>query len=77
MPGYIHHIEWSLRDVCATRDVLVKHFGFVEFARRCKNENNPRLQIAVKSGETVFLLTQRDANEDEVHFLQDESYPGT
>ena len=73
MPGYIHHIEWSLSDVNSTRDVLVRHFGFVEFARRsCE----ARKQIAVRSGETVFLLTQRDENEGELHNIGDDSYPG-
>ena len=61
MPGYIHHIEWSVGDAEAVAEMLVGQFGFRRFAERKKR----RRQVAVRSGSTVFLVTQREEEEDE------------
>ena len=69
MPGYIHHIEWGVADLEKISRRLVGCFGFSKFAKRTTtttraaatptSESMPWTeQVAVRSGKTVFLLTQ-------------------
>ena len=57
MPGYIHHIEWSVSDLESISDRLINSFGFSKFAQRKCGASGAR-QVVVKSGKTVFVLTK-------------------
>ena len=53
----IHHIEWSVQDVEGKARFLVEKFGFERFAETvCCNH------VAVRSGETIFLLSKNNTS---------------
>ena len=58
MRGYIHHIEWSVRNLDEIRDYLIRSYGFTKFARRIDPEIR---QEAVRCGACVFLLSEKSS----------------
>ena len=67
MPGYIHHIEWCVRDLEGLSDQLINQFGFRLISGR-QNQIETGLdkfsvrQKVLKSGYTVFILTEKKNN---------------
>ena len=66
MPGSIHHIEWCVSDISYQVRNLVSNFGFNPIGQRTRKINSiwKVQQILVKSGETVFLITQKSRTSD-------------
>ena len=62
MPGYIHHIEWSVSDLSLASEQVGKCFGFTLFANRNIRDANGDLTIeqkVYKSGDTTFVLSKQ------------------
>jgi len=54
MPGYVHHVQWSVADLQQCLQYLTLQYGFTVLARRVG-------EVAVRAGSTVFLISQRGA----------------
>lgn len=59
MPGYIHHIQWSVKNVQETVIKLRSEYGFKIFAKRKINNSS---EVAMKSGDVVFLISEISSN---------------
>ena len=67
MPGYIHHIEWCVSDLQNQVQKLVSQYGFQPIGQRIRKVQNILdvkthwvvQQIAVQSGDTIFIITQK------------------
>lgn len=72
MPGYIHHVEWCISDLQHQLKTLVTHFGFRPIGQRTRKVKNAVKiqQVAVQSGKTIFVLTQKRAKEDLENILE-------
>ena len=76
MPGYIHHVEWCVSDLKGQVQALVSSFGFQPVAQRSRKVQDFVVeQIIVKSGSTVFLLTQKSRTSTVQDLVQDHEYP--
>ena len=61
MPGYIHHVEWCVKDIHSQVNKLITQFGFQIVGHRIRHIP-PKWQIRqiiVQSGATVFILTEK------------------
>ena len=61
MPGYIHHVEWCVKDIHGQVNKLITQFGFQIVGHRIRHIP-PKWQvhqIIVQSGATVFILTEK------------------
>lgn len=74
MPGYIHHVEWCVTDLKRQVTSLVEHYGFVPIGQRLSKDFQVQ-QVAVKSGATVFILTQKLADDAKVKHQDLSTYP--
>ena len=62
MPGYIHHIEWCVSDLQTQVQKLVSQYGFQPIGQRIRKIQNTHWvvqQVAVQSGDTIFIITQK------------------
>jgi len=61
MPGSIHHIEWCVSDLQSQVRSLVTQYGFKPIGQRIRKLGSDWIvrQVLVKSGDTVFMLTQK------------------
>ena len=72
MPGYIHHVQWSVQNVSATVAKLRTEYGMKTIAVR--NTNIPgEMEVALRSGSVTFLVSQSASNL--FNRSQDDSYP--
>ena len=55
MPGYIHHIQWSVTDLQLAQNKLSREYGMKVVARR---EAEARREVVLQSGSVVFLLSE-------------------
>ena len=71
MPGYIHHIQWSVSNLAFSEEKLRKEYGLKVVAER---EQRGRREVVLQSGSIVFLLSQ---TEDTVVVVEERrrSYP--
>jgi len=53
MPGYVHHVQWSVGDLSACLQTLTKEFGWSVLAMR-------RGEAVVRAGKTVFLISEKE-----------------
>jgi len=76
MPGYIHHIQWCVKDAKKTSRQLTECFGFSLTHQRHLSVKHSSVngaaddkvvvtQNVVQSGDTIFVLTQNDATDAE------------
>ena len=65
MPGYIHHVEWCVKDLKRQVNKLISHFGFRIVSQRLRHVQPcwQIQQILVQSGDTLFLLTEKTRDE--------------
>ena len=61
MPGYIHHIEWCVSDLKSQVKSLVSQYGFQPIRQRVRKMHPNWIvqQVAVQSGDTIFVITQK------------------
>ena len=57
MPGWVHHIQWSVCDIEKTCKTLSNEFGFIVIASR-------KGEVVLRAGKTVFLLSQKNEVKD-------------
>ena len=55
MPGYLHHVQWSVLHLERTRDKLVREYGMRLVAGR---ESHGRREVVLQSGTVVFLVSE-------------------
>ena len=71
MPGYIHHIEWCVRDLDSLSRKLSDCYGFsLTHQRHLTTDEGGRVasvvrQNVLQSGHTVFVLSQNTATDPE------------
>ena len=65
MPGYIHHVEWCVKDIKNQVNKLISHFGFHIVGQRIRHVQPcwKVQQVLVQSGDTLFLLTEKTREE--------------
>ena len=69
MPGYIHHVQWSVSDLANISSQVRLQYGLRAVARRER-------EIVLQSGSVVFLLSQAGTEGDPVcEEREAESYP--
>lgn len=56
MPGYIHHVQWSVSDLAAISSMVRLQYGMREVAVRER-------EVVLQSGSVVFLLSQAGTGE--------------
>ncbi len=72
MPGYIHHVEWCVRDAIGQASILIEHYGFEVIAERT---TKTAVQIVVQSGKTNFIVTQKVQNPEITSEVKAKDYP--
>jgi len=66
MPGYVHHIQWSVQDLQRCVEYLTLQWGSMVVARR-------EGEVVIKAGTTTFLISQKKSD-NEGH-IGEEDYP--
>ena len=54
MPGYLHHVQWSVADVAHISAKLRREYGMRVVATRDR-------EVVLQSGSVVFLISQTGA----------------
>ena len=85
MESFIHHIEWCVKDLEKTVNLLIDKYGFYLISERHSYKqpsegknfmDNNVYQKVVKSGSTVFILTQNNStNISDVSLKWSAGYP--